>query len=464
MMIMMISQIMNYTEEKWWDLELLNIIILPGIWLTDGQHLKRAANVLRGACDLQIGDKLVIILPRIPQWWTINVGAIRAAYMQKGWSFVSRDEAKKREFNRYYYSYLRDGWLNYDELMESASDEFQTCNTKASDPMTLFFTSGTTGAPKMTEHTHASYGYGHYVTAKYMLNCKPNDIIWALADTGWAKCAWSCLFAPWIAGSCVFVHHSERFDPERTLNVLQKYPVSHFCAPPTAYRLMVKQPLKNYSIQARHCIGAGEPLNPELLDWWKEGTGLMLYEGFGQTETTFLCGTYPCVNIRPGSMGKAAPGIDIEDDEKRTKSVHQGEFYLTGDRAIMDEDRYIWFVGRADDVILTAGYRVGPFEVESALIEHPSVIESAAVSSPDKDRGEVVKAFIVLGASYQDADKEKLTKELQDHVKSVTAPYKYPRKIEFVTQLPKTVSGKIRRVELRNKEWNRPIDHKEADV
>ncbi|CAG5132893.1 unnamed protein product [Candidula unifasciata] len=354
--------------------------------------------------------------------------------------------------------------------------------------MMIFFTSGTTGYPKMAEHTHASYGLGHTLTARYWLMVDPSSILWNLSDTGWAKCAWSSLFAPWIHGSCVFVYNSSKFDPQEVLQVLSAYPISHFCSSPTGMRLMKTENISSVKLKAlKHCVGAGEPVNPELIEIWKKDTGLEIFEGYGQTETTLLCCRSPSIPYKEGSMGKAAPGIDLQvvdddgnilgpgtegnlairvtpirpvglftkylNDPDRTAESFVGDFYLTGDRGYIDEDNYIFFVGRADDVISSSGYRIGPFEVESALLEHPAVLESAVVSSPDEIRKEVVKAFIKLMPEYEKVDHEALKQELQNHVKAVTAPYKYPRKIEFVDSLPKTISGKIRRVELRNKEW-----------
>ncbi|XP_033741246.1 acyl-coenzyme A synthetase ACSM3, mitochondrial-like [Pecten maximus] len=524
--------------DRWAALEQTGVRQLsnPALWITndDGEDQtwsfqdlsilsKRTANVLIHKCGLDPGDKLILILPRVPEWWFVNIAAIRAGLILSAGTVLLRPNDIKHRVqlsgakciiadrlsvdnidkiadqcpslkSKVFVgskSETRPGWLNFEDVLSKASDEFQTVNSKFDDPMTVFFTSGTTGTPKMAQHTHGSYGYGNIITARYFLQSTEHDVVWNMSDTGWAKSAWSSLFAPWLRGSCVFAHHTDKFDPELTLKILDTKPaISVFCAAPTAVRFLVQQALSQYKHGKLHCVSAGEPLNPELLEEWKSGTGLDLYEGYGQTETTFLCGTYPIMENRPGSMGKAAPGIDLRivDDEgvelppntegnigintnnyrpiglfsgyvgdpDRTASVFQGGYYLTGDRAKIDEDGYVWFIGRADDVILTSGYRIGPFEVESALIEHPSVLESAVVSSPDPVRGEVVKAFVTLTSEYQTADRNKLTKELQDHVKTVTAPYKYPRKIEFVDQLPKTVSGKIRRVELRGKEW----DHK----
>ncbi|MFI5091673.1 MAG: AMP-binding protein, partial [Terriglobales bacterium] len=320
----------------------------------------------------------------------------------------------------------------------------------------------------------------HRVTGEYWLNLRPDDLHWNLSDTGWAKAAYSTLFGPWHVGSEVF-SYAGNFDAKKTLELLEKYRITTFCAPPTAFRVMVKEDLKKYHFALRHVVGAGEPLNPEVIEVWREGTGLTIYDGYGQTESTITVCNHPSLRVKPGSMGKPMPGHEIaivdfdgnllpagEEGEialrgsppslfreywkepALTARTRRGEWYVTGDRAYRDEDGYYWFVGRADDVIISAGYRIGPFEVESALLEHPAVVESAVVGSPDPVRGLIVKAFVVLRDGYEGSPQ--LVKELQEHVKKTTAPYKYPRAIEFLEQLPKTVSGKIRRVELRRRE------------
>jgi acyl-coenzyme A synthetase/AMP-(fatty) acid ligase len=373
-------------------------------------------------------------------------------------------------------------------VVGAASPVFAAADTAPDDDALCYFTSGTTGYPKMAIQTQG-YGLAHQITGRYWLDLRPDDVHWNLSDTGWAKAAWSSYFGPWTCGATIFVHHAEGFDPKRSLEVLAQYPITTFCGAPTIYRMVVLQDLSQYEFKTlRHCVGAGEPLNPEVIETWQRATGLVIRDGYGQTESVLLCASFPCLEPRFGSMGKPSPGIDlavIDDDgsvlpagregdvavrvkparppglfkeyrgdEERTQKAFRGDWYLTGDRAYVDEDGYFWFVGRADDVILSAGYRIGPFEVESALLEHPAVVESAVVSSPDDMRGEVVKAFVVLAAGVAGSDE--LVKTLQDHVKHVTAPYKYPRKIEFVASLPKTVSGKIRRVELREREWAKP--------
>jgi acyl-coenzyme A synthetase/AMP-(fatty) acid ligase len=325
----------------------------------------------------------------------------------------------------------------------------------------------------------------HLTTAKFWQDIRASDLQFLISDTGWAKVAYGAFFGQWSLGACILQHNAKgKFDPALALGILDRYGVTTFCAPPTAYRMLVLEDLSRYDLSSlRHCTSAGEPLNPEVMKLWEEATGLPIYDGYGQTETVLLVGNYPCLPIKPGSMGKPVPGyrVAIVDDAGRElgpgqegqialrvsperpvglfreywkdpeemAKVFRGDWYYTGDRATMDEDGYLWFVGRADDVIITAGYRIGPFEVESALLEHPAVAESAVVAAPDELRGSIVKAFVTLVPGH--VPSEELVISLQDHVKRVTAPYKYPRKIEFVSELPKTVSGKIRRVELRGR-------------
>jgi acetyl-CoA synthetase/medium-chain acyl-CoA synthetase len=383
----------------------------------------------------------------------------------------------------------REGWVNYAQAVAAASKDIVPEATRADEPMMIYFTSGTVGYPKMVLHTHVSYPIGHVITGKYWLDLKPTDLHWNLSDTGWAKAAYSNLFGPWIMGAAMFTFDGRgRFDARQTLALLERYPISTFCAPPTAYRLLVLEDLGRYRLTSlRHCTGAGEPLNPEVIEAWQRGTGQTIRDGYGQTETVILVANFPPLPVKPGSMGKPSPGFTVAviDDEgcevpsgtegdiavkltptrpvglfkeywrnsEATRICRRGDWYITGDRAIQDEEGYLWFVGRADDVIISAGYRIGPFEVESALIEHPSVAEAAVVASPDRIRGEIVKAFVILAPGHHPS--EQLVSDLQEHVKRVTAPYKYPREIEFTAELPKTISGKIRRVELRQRESER---------
>ncbi|MSR15106.1 MAG: acyl-CoA synthetase [Gammaproteobacteria bacterium] len=479
-----------------------------------GARSRRVCNVLTAA-GVKRGDTVIVMLPRVVAWWEILTACLRlGAIFSPGTSQLASKDLEYRFQASNATAFITDhknagkqdsiataeglkvricvdaeraGWLAYEPAVAAASADFESTDTAPDDDALCYFTSGTTGYPKMAIQTQG-YGLAHQITGRYWLDLTPEDLHWNLSDTGWAKAAWSSYFAPWNCGATLFIHHSETFDPKRTLEILARYPITTFCGAPTIYRMLVLQDLSAYKFpHLRHVVGAGEPLNPEVIDTWLAATGLTIRDGYGQTESVLLCASFPCLTPRFGSMGKPSPGITlavIDDDGARLPSGREGDvavrvepewppglfkeyrgdaertgkcfrhgWYLTGDRAYVDADGYFWFVGRADDVINSAGYRIGPFEVESALLEHPAVAESAVVSSPDEMRGEVVKAFVVLKAGQR--GDEALVKTLQDHVKAVTAPYKYPRKIEFVTTLPKTVSGKIRRIELRDREWGR---------
>jgi len=382
----------------------------------------------------------------------------------------------------------KDGWLNYTVEMEKSSDVFirpvSNEATVNSDIMLLYFTSGTTGMPKMVNHDFI-YPLGHILTAKYWQCNVDNGLHFTVADTGWAKSAWGKIYGQWLSGSAVMTYDYDKFVPKNLMEVIEKHKVVTFCAPPTIYRFLIKEDLTKFDLShLKYCVVAGEPLNPEVFKQFYDQTGIKLMEGYGQTECTVAVATYPWLNPKPGSMGKPTPGYNIEivdEDGKKceagnegeivihtavskpvgmfngyyrddilTKSVWSNGVYRTGDMAWCDEDGYFWFVGRADDVIKSSGYRIGPFEVESALMEHPAVLECAITAVPDPDRGQIVKATIVPSKNYQPS--EELAKELQEHVKKVTAPYKYPRIVEFVTELPKTISGKIRRVQIREED------------
>ena len=349
----------------------------------------------------------------------------------------------------------------------------------------LYFTSGTTGDPKMVIHDF-TYPLGHIVTAKYWHNLNEESLHLTVADTGWAKAVWGKLYGQWIVGACVFVYDHEKFSPGRMLELISTYRITSFCAPPTVYRFFIREDLSKYDLSAlKYCTTAGEALNPSVYETWHKATGLKIMEAFGQTETTPTIVTFPWMEPKAGSMGVPNPSYDmdlidsegrsVEDgesgevvirtnkfrplglfrgyyrDENLTKSVYHDDVYHTGDVAWRDENGYYWFIGRLDDVIKSSGYRIGPFEVESALMTHPAVVECAITGVPDPVRGQVVKATIVLASEYKDKAGDLLIKEIQDYVKNVTAPYKYPRIIEFVEELPKTISGKIKRVEIRGK-------------
>ena len=384
----------------------------------------------------------------------------------------------------------REDWINFSKGMLDSSEELSrpVLNeaTSNSDIMLLYFTSGTTGMPKMVSHDF-TYPLGHILTAKYWQNVQDNGLHFTIADTGWAKSAWGKIYGQWLSGSAVMTYDYDKFVPKNIMEVIEKYKVITFCAPPTIYRFLIKEDLTRYDLsRLKYCVVAGEPLNPEVYKNFYDQTGIKLMEGYGQTECTVALATYPWMKPKPGSMGKPSPGYDIEivddagnlceignegeivihtakskpvgmfngyyRDNELTKRVWSNGVYKTGDMAWCDEDGYFWFVGRADDIIKSSGYRIGPFEVESALMEHPAVLECAVTAVPDPDRGQIVKATIVPSKNYNPS--EELAKELQEHVKKVTAPYKYPRIVEFVSELPKTISGKIRRVQIReeNKE------------
>ena len=385
-------------------------------------------------------------------------------------------------------SYNKDGWYSMDEGMKNAGEFVRPEHVNDNHDISLpYFTSGSSGNPKMVAHNFL-YPLGHIVTAKYWHNVNENSLHLTVADTGWGKAVWGKLYGQWLSGAAVFVYDHEKFTPANILAAMAKYKVTSFCAPPTIYRYLIREDLSQYDLSAlKYCTTAGEPLNPSVFDFWKEHTGLDIHEGFGQTETAMTIGTFPWMTPKPGSLGVPNPAYDMdlltndgrsaEDGEsgeiilhtdKRiplglfeeyyhnqelTKTVHDNGIYHTGDVAWRDGDGYYWFVGRTDDVIKSSGYRIGPFEVESALMTHPAVVECAVTGVPDEVRGQVVKATIILAKEYKDIpDKEELIKDIQNHVKKVSAPYKYPRVVEFVDELPKTISGKIKRVEIRNKD------------
>ena len=354
------------------------------------------------------------------------------------------------------------------------------------DTMLMYFTSGTSGEPKMVAHDYL-YAMGHLTTGVFWHNLHEGSLHLTVADTGWGKAVWGKFYGQWFAGATVFVFDHEKFNADTLLRQIEKYKVTSFCAPPTIYRFMIREDLSNYDLSSlEYCCTAGEALNPAVYEKFYEKTGIKMMEGFGQTETTMTLGTFPWMEPKPGSMGipnaqydidlLRADGTPCEDgekgeivvrvgdrkpiglfkgyyrDEEKTREAWHDGIYHTGDMAWRDEDGYYWFEGRIDDVIKSSGYRIGPFEVESALMTHPAVVECAITGVPDDIRGMVVKATVVLGKEWKDKAGDALVKELQQHVKKVTAPYKYPRIIEFVDELPKTISGKIRRVEIRQKD------------
>ena len=375
----------------------------------------------------------------------------------------------------------RDGWDEFMPEMEAAASEFNRIPTKVDEPMILYFSSGTTGNPKMALHNY-TYAIGHMATAKYWQNVGPESLHCTIADTGWGKAVWGKLYGQMMMEACVFTYDMDKFVPAEILGLLEKYKITSLCCPPTMFRFLMQEDVASYDLSSlKYCTIAGEALSPDVFNKWYEYTGVKLMEGFGQTETTVMIANIIGSKPKPGSMGKPVPHYDIdivdEDgksvspgvtgevvirtdkrnpeglfvcyyrDEKRTNEAWHDDIYHTGDTAWMDEDGYFWYVGRTDDVIKSSGYRIGPFEIESVLVEHPAVLECAVTGVPDELRGNLVKATIVLKSNYTPS--EALKKELQEFVKKATAPYKYPRVIEFVSELPKTVNGKIRRVAIR---------------
>ena len=483
-------------------------------------HVNKTANLLR-ELGIAKGDPVMLMLKRHYEYWfcllalhKLGAIAIPATHLLKTKDIIYRNNAAgikmiicvneqeilgqvdlaRKESRTLMHRMVVGGahkdWICYDEAVGKQSQQFVRPTgdkaAKNTDIMLLYFTSGTTGMPKMVQHDF-TYPLGHIITAKYWQNVAENGLHLTVADTGWAKAAWGKIYGQWLSGSAVFVYDYDKFVPKNLLEVISKHGVTTFCAPPTIFRYLIKEDLTKYDFRKLiYCVVAGEPLNPEVYNQWLKLTGIKLMEGYGQTETIVQIATYPWMEPRPGSMGKPSPYYDIDllndkgasckvgeegqivirtdkrkpvgmfdgyyRDPALTKSVWHDGLYYTGDMAWRDEDGYFWFVGRADDLIKSSGYRIGPFEVESALLEHPAVLECAITAVADPDRGQIVKATVVLTKNYTAGDA--LVTELQEHVKKVTAPYKYPRIIEFVKELPKTISGKIRRVEIRESDKN----------
>ncbi|XP_010608338.1 acyl-coenzyme A synthetase ACSM2A, mitochondrial [Fukomys damarensis] len=503
----------------------------PALWWVNGgeaevkwsfrelsEMSQRAANVLAGPCSLQRGDRVALVLPRVPEWWLVTLGCMRAGLVfmpgtvqmkskdilyrlqaSKARAIVAGDEVAHEvdavaadcpalRLKLLVSERSRDGWLDFKTLLKEASTTHRCVESGSQEAAAIYFTSGTSGLPKMAEHSHASLGLKSKIDAGTWTGLQPSDLIWTISDTGWIVNILTTLLDPWALGACVFIHLLPKFDPQTILKVLSSYPINSMVGAPLVYRMLLQQDLSSYKFpHLKHCFTGGETLLPDTLQNWKAQTGVDIREFYGQTETGLTCRVSSTMTIKPGYLGTAIPHYDVQviDDEgrvlppgtegdiairvkpvkpvgifsgyvdnpKKTAANIRGDFWLLGDRGIKDQDGYFQFLGRADDIINSSGYRIGPSEVENALTEHPAVAEVAVVSSPDPVRGEVVKAFVVLTPQFLSHDKDQLTRELQQHVKSVTAPYKYPRKLEFVLDLPKTVTGKISREKLRATEW-----------
>ena len=476
------------------------------------QEASRCANAFL-KLGVAKSDTVLVVLPRLPQWYYVLFGCAKmGAVAMPGTNLLTAKDMEYRinqasakvavvsethagaveqiKDNCPSLEYLilvggfREGWHSFEKICQSASTTIRRSMvppTRSDDLMLIYFTSGTTAMPKMVGRDHA-YSYSHHITKKYWQDLRAEDVHWTLTDTGWAKAAWGLLYPQLLAGASIVLYDGEGFDLEMHLRIIKEHRVTTFCAPPTIYRLLAQADLSGADFSSlRHCFGAGEPLNPEAMRAWKAATGCEIYDGYGQTETINIVANFPGMEIRPGSMGKPCPGLTVdiiddhgnilEDDEighiavritdpyppglfrgyyrddAKTAEVFRNGWYYSGDTATRDKDGYIWFVGRSDDIISSAGYRISPFEVESSLIKHPAVAESAVVAKPDEIRGSIVKAYVILAAGYEAS--AGLTLDIQNFVKKHTAPYKYPREIEFVSSLPKTISGKIRRIELR---------------
>ncbi|XP_072798193.1 acyl-coenzyme A synthetase ACSM2B, mitochondrial [Vicugna pacos] len=505
----------------------------PALWWVngDGDEVKwnfsqlselsqQTANVFSGPCGLQRGDRVAVVLPRVPEWWLVILGCMRAGLVLIPGSIqlkpkdilyrlqvsntrgiVAGDEVAQAvdtvapdcpalKTKILVSAKSREGWLDFKTLLREAPTTHRCVETGSQEAAAIYFTSGTSGPPKMAEHSHSSLGIKAKMDAEIWTGLQASDIMWAILDTGWILNFLASLLEPWTLGACTFIHLLPKVDPQVILKVLSTYPINNMLGAPLIYRMLLLQDLSSYKFpHLQHCFSGGESLLPETLENWKAQTGLDIREFYGQTETGLTCRVSKTTKVKPGCMGTAIPHYDLQviddkgnvlppgtegdlgirvkpitpigifsgyvDNLEKTVANIRGDFWLLGDQGIKDQDGYFYFVGRADDIINSSGYRIGPSEVENALMDHPAVVEAAAVSSPDPFRGEVVKAFVVLAPQFLSHDPDQLTKELQQHVKSVTAPYKYPRKMEFVLHLPKTITGKINRAKLRNVEWKK---------
>lgn len=474
------------------------------------ERTNQIANVLAQS-GMKQGEKALIIMPRLIETYAVYMACLKSgivvipssemlrakdisyrlhhgevsaviSYSEYTHEFDEVEDYPASWKHKFIVGGTKEGWKSLSELADDTSTSFEGAKTHRDDMAFLSYTSGTTGLPKGVVHTHG-WGYAHLKTAaSNWLAMEQDDIVWATAGPGWQKWIWSPFVSVLGSGATGFIYRG-RFEPKKYLELMETYNVNVLCCTPTEYRLMVKvDNLEQYNLShLRSAVSAGEPLNREVIDTFERVFQVRVRDGYGQTENTLLVGTLLNMDVKPGSMGKPTPGniVEIIDedgnpvevgevgdiavhkdtpalfkqyykDPERTMAAYRGDYYLTGDKASKDEDGYFWFEGRGDDIIISSGYTIGPFEVEDALVKHPAVQECAVVASPDEIRGNIVKAFVVLRENFEQSDA--LTAELQEHVKELTAPYKYPRKIEYVSSLPKTTSGKIRRVELRKRE------------
>lgn len=527
-----------YAEFAWpkldtfnWALDYFDVMARgndnPALWIVDdpaagdpasgGQRLSfaqmserssRMANFLREQ-GVARGDHLLLMLPNRVELWDVMLAAmklgavvlpattqlssddVRERVETGGARYVVVDAAELAKFDaldasvkRIAVGGAREGWIDLSRAYEASAAFTPDGPTRASDPLLLYFTSGTTSKPKLVEHTHESYPVGHLSTM-YWIGLQPGDVHWNISSPGWAKHAWSCFFAPWNAQACVFVYNYARFVPKDTLNALVQCGVTTLCAPPTVWRMLVQEPLASYPVKLREIVGAGEPLNPEIIERVRHAWNITIRDGYGQTETTCQMGNSPGQPVVPGSMGRPLPGYRVELVDADDQSVTEGEialplahrplglmtgyannakaaeyamrngYYHTSDVAMRRDDGYYVYVGRADDVFKSSDYRLSPFELESVLIEHEAIAEAAVVPSPDELRLSVPKAFVIVRQGYEAGPE--LAREVFRFSREKLAPYKRIRRLQF-SELPKTISGKIRRVELRRREMERPAD------
>lgn len=460
------------------DVMLLQMALLPHNWLAVLAGIKGGYRLIPAATILGVQDivyRFGRLMPKVVICDSENAEKI--------------EEAEKLSGKSVHLKILVDGtrenWADFSEI-EKESSRAESANTQADDPLFMYFTSGTTGMPKIVIHSHLSYPFGHLTTASW-IGLRTGDIHYNISQPGWAKFVWSSFFAPWNMGATIFAFHPNgRFNAKEQLRIIEKYKITTFCAPPTVLRMLIQEDLTQYKLSIRECVAAGEPLNPEIIETWKNGTGLTFRDGYGQTESTCLVANMIGKKIKFGSMGLPTFLYDVViaddngnilppneegsicvktttnkpngifkeyfEDEDRFRAVFKNGLYYTGDKAYKDEEGYVWFVGRDDDVIKSSDYRVGPFEVESVLLEHEAIAESAVVGSPHSVKGFEIKAFVILSEGYSPS--QQLADDIFAFSRKNLAPYKMPRIIEFVDELPKTISGKIRRVELRANEAN----------